>query len=114
MAASGAAYVRDLFYTNCARSATTNCVTGGRGISLSGYFEVSIEKSTGNLASCGTKTQQRWYWAITPRMALFIGKAFGTGPDIWLNLQRRYDLWRSREEFAAKVDAIQPLRRDAA
>jgi hypothetical protein len=35
MGASGAAYVRDLFYTNWARSATTNCVTGRRGISLS-------------------------------------------------------------------------------
>jgi addiction module HigA family antidote len=52
--------------------------------------------------------------SITPRMALFIGKAFGTGPDIWLNLQQKYDLWRSREEFAAKVDAIQPLRKHAA
>jgi hypothetical protein len=34
---------------------------------------------------------------ITPRMALFIGKAFRTGPEIWLNLQRNYDLQSSRK-----------------
>ena len=33
--------------------------------------------------------------SISPRMALFIGKAFGTGPEIWLNLQRSYDLQRA-------------------
>jgi antitoxin HigA-1 len=31
--------------------------------------------------------------AITPDMALRLSRAFGTTPDLWLNLQKNYDLW---------------------
>lgn len=31
--------------------------------------------------------------AITPDMALRLSKAFRTSPDLWINLQRTYDLW---------------------
>jgi addiction module HigA family antidote len=31
--------------------------------------------------------------AITPDMALRLSRAFGTTPDLWLNLQTNYDLW---------------------
>lgn len=46
---------------------------------------------------------------VSPRMALFIGKAFGTGPEIWLNLQRAHDLRVARQKFAQAVDAIREL-----
>ena len=34
--------------------------------------------------------------AITPDMALRLSRAFGTTPDLWLNLQKNYDLWNAR------------------
>ena len=47
-------------------------------------------------------------------MALFIGKAFGTGPEIWLNLQRAYDLGQAAEKFAKDAEAIRQLEQTAA
>jgi antitoxin HigA-1 len=42
---------------------------------------------------------------VTPEMALRIGKLCGNGPELWLNLQARYDIERlsrvKREEIAA-------------
>lgn len=32
--------------------------------------------------------------SVTPEMALRLSLAFGTTPDFWLNLQKKYDLWR--------------------
>ena len=32
---------------------------------------------------------------ITPDMALRLSKAFNTTPELWLNLQRNYDLWEA-------------------
>lgn len=31
--------------------------------------------------------------AVSPEMALRLGKLFGTTPEYWLNLQRNVDLW---------------------
>ena len=33
--------------------------------------------------------------AVTPDMALRLSKAFRTSPELWLNLQRNYDLWQA-------------------
>src|SRR6267143_1821033 len=33
--------------------------------------------------------------AVTPDMALRLSKAFNTTPELWLNLQQTYDLWRT-------------------
>ncbi len=32
---------------------------------------------------------------VTPDMALRLSRAFGTTPDLWLNLQKNYDLWQA-------------------
>ncbi len=47
---------------------------------------------------------------ITAVMALRIGKMCGNGPDIWLNLQKRYDLKIAEAELGAALDAIPLLR----
>jgi addiction module HigA family antidote len=47
---------------------------------------------------------------VTPVMALRLGKLCGNGPDLWLNLQKRYDLQRAEREFGAKIKAIPTLR----
>lgn len=33
--------------------------------------------------------------SITPDMALRLSKAFKTTPELWLNIQRNYDLWQA-------------------
>ncbi len=38
--------------------------------------------------------------AVTPDMALRLSRAFNTTPDLWLNLQKNYDLWNA--EFGSK------------
>jgi addiction module HigA family antidote len=38
--------------------------------------------------------------AVTPDMALRLARAFETTPDLWLNLQKNYDLWQA--EHASK------------
>ena len=45
--------------------------------------------------------------AITADSALRIGKALGTTPEFWLNLQRMYDLDAARA--TTKLDDIVPL-----
>ena len=39
-------------------------------------------------------------------MALRIGKMCGNGPDIWLNLQRTYDLRMAEAELGDALDKI--------
>jgi antitoxin HigA-1 len=36
--------------------------------------------------------------AVTPDMALRLGQALHTTPELWLNLQRAYDLWHAAHE----------------
>ncbi len=36
--------------------------------------------------------------SITPDMALRLSRAFDTSPDLWLNLQKNYDLWLAETE----------------
>jgi addiction module HigA family antidote len=36
--------------------------------------------------------------SITPNMALRLSRAFNTTPDLWLNLQVKYDLWHAARE----------------
>ncbi len=45
--------------------------------------------------------------SITADTALRIGRALGTTPDFWLNLQRMYDLDIARSK--TDVSAIEPL-----
>jgi antitoxin HigA-1 len=45
--------------------------------------------------------------SITAQMAIRLGKAFGTTPQYWLNLQTIYDLKRAQEEVAAEVAGIE-------
>ena len=43
-------------------------------------------------------------------MALRLGKLCGNGPDLWLNLQKRYDLQRAKQVLGAKIKAIPTLK----
>jgi addiction module HigA family antidote len=50
--------------------------------------------------------------AISPAMALRLGKFCGNGPEIWLNMQRAYDLWHAEREMADEIAKI-PTHRAA-
>lgn len=45
--------------------------------------------------------------AVSPAMAVRLGKLFGNGPELWLNLQKRYDLEQAMRDL--DVSAIPTL-----
>ena len=51
--------------------------------------------------------------AVSPEMALRIGKFCGNGPDIWLRMQAAFDLWHADRRFTAEIEKI-PTMREAA
>lgn len=51
---------------------------------------------------------------VTPSLAARIGKFFGDGPRIWLNMQARYDSMTAEKIYAkdlAKIPTMRPSRR---
>jgi antitoxin HigA-1 len=44
--------------------------------------------------------------AITPEMALRLGRWCGNGPGLWLRMQQAYDLWGAERTMAAELAAI--------
>lgn len=47
---------------------------------------------------------------ITPATALRLAKFFGTTPDLWMNLQLRWDLYHAQEAEAPDLDRIKRVR----
>jgi len=45
---------------------------------------------------------------VTPGTALRLAKFFGTTPDFWLNLQRRWELYHARQREAKVLAEIHP------
>lgn len=46
--------------------------------------------------------------AVTPRMAVRLGKLVGNGPAFWVNMQTAYDLWHAARDV--DVSAIPTLK----
>jgi addiction module HigA family antidote len=51
---------------------------------------------------------------ITADTALRLGRYFGMDPQVWVNLQSRFDLQTACAAIGAEVDAIRPLEREVA
>lgn len=49
--------------------------------------------------------------AVTPDMALRLSRALDTTPDLWLNLQKKYDLWHA-EKASQEWRKIRPFPKD--
>jgi antitoxin HigA-1 len=47
---------------------------------------------------------------ITPATALRLAKFFGTTPDLWMNLQLRWDLFHAQEAEAPDLARIKRVR----
>jgi addiction module HigA family antidote len=50
--------------------------------------------------------------AVSPEMAVRLGKFCGNGPGLWLRLQAAYDLWHAEKRMRGEVRRI-PTRRAA-
>lgn len=46
---------------------------------------------------------------ITVDMAIRIGKALGNGPQLWLNLQRKVDVWDALQMHQEEYDKVQSV-----
>lgn len=47
--------------------------------------------------------------AVSPEMALRLGKLFGNSPEFWLNAQRAVDLWDAAQTIKKGVAHIKTL-----
>src|SRR5690349_12095665 len=47
---------------------------------------------------------------VTPAMALRFGKLFGNGPDIWLNMQRQFDIHKAEQDIGDQIKSIPTLK----
>ncbi len=45
---------------------------------------------------------------VSPAIALKLARAFNTTPELWLNLQRNYDLWHAAKSLKG-LKSIKPL-----
>lgn len=48
--------------------------------------------------------------AVTADMAVRLGKLCGNGPELWLNMQVRYDAWEATRRLAKQIAKIPTLR----
>jgi antitoxin HigA-1 len=44
--------------------------------------------------------------SITPSIALRLAKYFGMSPDLWMNLQLRWDFYHTQQDKSEDLDAI--------
>jgi addiction module HigA family antidote len=47
--------------------------------------------------------------ALSPEMALRLGRLFGNSPEFWLNAQRAVDLWNTSQTLKNDVARIRPI-----
>ena len=47
---------------------------------------------------------------VTPEMALRLGKFCGNGPDVWLRMQERFDLWHAERSLAGELAKIKTAK----
>ncbi len=50
--------------------------------------------------------------AVSPEMAVRLGKFCGNGPGLWLRMQAAYDLWHTERRMRGEIKRI-PTRRAA-
>ena len=47
--------------------------------------------------------------AVSPQMAIRLGRLFGNSAEFWLNAQRAVDLWEANQALKSEVAKIRPL-----
>ncbi len=44
--------------------------------------------------------------SVTPDTAVRLGKFCGNGPELWLKMQQRYDLWNAEQRLVEELELI--------
>lgn len=44
--------------------------------------------------------------AVTPEMAVRLGRFCGNGPGLWLRMQQAYDLWHAERRLSSEIQKI--------
>jgi antitoxin HigA-1 len=52
--------------------------------------------------------------AISPEMAIRVGKLCGNGPDLWIGMQQAFDLWHAEQKLTREIKRIPTLEPAAA
>jgi antitoxin HigA-1 len=79
-------------------------------------FLVPLDMSAGALAkACGVPRTRIERLAseqigVTADTALRLSKAFGTTPELWLNLQNSFDVQTTRNKIADELKQIEPVK----
>ena len=50
---------------------------------------------------------------VSAEMAVRLGKWLGTGPEVWINMQAQYELWKAERALKARVRKIPTLKQVA-
>ena len=48
--------------------------------------------------------------AVSPEMALRLGKFCGNGPDLWIRMQEAHDLWHAERRIADELASIKTAK----
>ena len=46
---------------------------------------------------------------VTVAMALRLGKVLGNGPNVWIGMQQKYDLFHTEQDMAEELDQMHVL-----
>lgn len=50
---------------------------------------------------------------ITAEMAILLSKVFKTTPELWLNMQKNYDLWHAEQRMKQRISKIKPFSQNS-
>ena len=50
---------------------------------------------------------------VSAEMAVRLGKWLGTGPEVWINMQAQYELWKAEQALKIMVRKIPRLKQAA-
>jgi antitoxin HigA-1 len=79
-------------------------------------FLVPLNMSPGALAkACGVPRTRIERLAneqigVTADTALRLSKAFGTTPELWLNLENSFDVQTAKQKIATELEKIEPVK----
>lgn len=103
---------------------SVNDITLSAGTAPSGYDRRGFSTGTDELGKTVTEAAERLgvsrpslselvneKRSVSPRMALKLGRFFGNGTELWLNMQTRHDRWEVEHDAEARreADRVEPV-----
>lgn len=85
------------------------------GVILEGHYLKPLKISKAALADAIGVSRKTLYKilngesSVTAAMAVRLSKALKTSPELWLNLQQKYDIWEAEHDKTIKSENIKPI-----